>query len=82
LIAKVARVHIIEITPILPALAHDLVLEYATQHYGLTAGGIVKISAVGYFRSGGLGQHVDVFICAILAEPDPGFHLTICMLHC
>ena len=81
-VAKVTGIHVIESAAILPATLHDLVLEYAAQHNGLTAAFINKIICVGDSTTAAAGETVDVLVFTVFAEKDPAGHRVILMLHC
>ena len=78
-ITKIARIHIVKRSLILPTLLHHFVFEYATQyHYPTITENIIvviKVIAVVRFGTGTGGQHIDVFVLAVFAEEYPIAHV-------
>lgn len=76
-VAKITSIDIVKISLIVPALFDELVLEYAADDYGITAGTIIKMVGIDRSLPAALGEHVDIFVLSILAKEDPVFHLPV-----
>ena len=81
-VTKVTGVHVPESAAVFPTPMHDLVLEYASQHYGSTTGFVDKIIGVGDATATAACESIDVFVFTVFAEENPIGHRVILMLHC